>query len=158
MTINLRQFKEADHETLKALFEEFVEYHAQFDDSFKKIENHGDCFVDYVKSMKNDESKNCIVAELNGEVVGYCISTIEIKPPVYPQPAYGYIDNLCVSAFSQNLGIGTQLFEDAIERFKLKGIERIECMVALGNPKSAKFWRKMKFKPFMEQMYICISE
>jgi ribosomal protein S18 acetylase RimI-like enzyme len=158
MSTKLRKFEETDLETLKTLFEEFVEYHSQFDDSFRKIQNHGDCFVDYVMSMNNDESKNCIVAEMNGEVVGYCIYTIERKPPVYPQPVYGYIDNLCVSSLNQNMGIGTKLLEDAVERLRSEGIERIECMVAIGNPKSTKFWRKMKFKTFMEQMYISMTQ
>lgn len=150
----LRRYRTTDSEVVKGLFEEFVEYHSRIDSSFKKIDGHGDCFVDYVESFVNSNEKCCVVAIVNESVVGYCISIVERKPPVYPIPAFGYIDNLCVSIDFQKKGIGTLLLKDAVARFKSKGIERIECFVALGNPKSTRFWRKMNFVPFMEQMYL----
>lgn len=158
MKITLRQYRTIDSESVKRLFEEFVEYHSQIDSSFKKIDSHGECFIEYVESFKDLDEKYCVVAVVNELVVGYCVSTVEKKPPVYPTPTFGYIDNLCVSNDFQRKGIGTLLFKDAVARFKSKGIERTECAIAIGNPKSTRFWRKMNFVPFMEQMYLSIDK
>jgi ribosomal protein S18 acetylase RimI-like enzyme len=156
MNVILRQYRKTDSECIKRLFEEFVEYHSQIDSSFKKIDSHGECFVEYIESFEDLDNKYCVVAVVDDSVVGYCVSIAEKKPPVYPIPKFGYIDNLCVSNNFQKKGIGTLLFNDAVERFKLEGIKRIECFVALGNLKSTRFWRKMNFVPFMEQMYLSL--
>ena len=158
MNVILRQYRKTDSECIKRLFEEFVEYHSQIDSSFKKIDSHGECFVEYIESFESSKDKHCVVAVVDDSVVGYCASIVEKKPPVYRISTFGYIDNLCVSNNFQKKGIGTLLFNDAVERFKSKGINRIECFVALGNPKAIRFWRKMNFVPFMEQMYLSLDK
>lgn len=158
MKVKLRQYKPGDSESVKRLFEEFVEYHSKIDSSFEKIDSHGECFIEYVESFEGSNEKYCVVAIINESVVGYCVSSVERKPPVYPTPTFGYIDNLCVSSDFQKMGVGTLLFNDAVAKLKSKGINRIECFVALGNSKSTKFWRKMNFVPFMEQMYLSIEK
>ena len=140
------------------LYEEFVAYHSQFDASFLKIENHGEQFVTYADSFVGCSDKFCIVAEVDNLVVGYCLSMIEQKPPVYPNPQFGYIDNLSVSLKYQRRGIGAALFDDAVKRFKSLNIDRIECYVAMENPKSTAFWKKMNFRPFMAHMYLSLSD
>ncbi len=157
MKVLLRQYKKTDSEDVKKLYEEFVEYHTRIDSSFEKIDEHGDNFIDYIDFFESSNEKCCIVAVVSGSVVGYCVSIIERKPPVYPTPTFGYIDNLCVLKAFQKMGIGTLLLKDTITRFQSKGVERIECFAALGNPKSTRFWRKMGFTPFMEQMYLKIT-
>jgi ribosomal protein S18 acetylase RimI-like enzyme len=158
MQIKLRQYRSTDSDSVKKLFEDFVEYHSRIDSGFKKIDSHGECFIEYIESFKNSNKKYCIVAVVNELVVGYCVSIVERKPAVYLTPTFGYIDNLCVSNDFQKKGIGTLLLKDALERFKSEGITRTECSVALGNPKSTRFWRKMNFVPFMEQMYLSIDK
>lgn len=79
---------------------------------------------------------------------------IEEKPPVYPTPAFGYVDNLCIMESYQRQGIASKLVQHTKEWFVQKGITRMECFVATKNPTSTSFWRKMGFQPMMEQMYI----
>ncbi len=157
MTIELRLYEKSDGESVKKLFEEFVEYHSRIDSCFEKIEKHDECFIEYIESAEAADDQFCIVAVQDGEVAGYCRCAVEQKPPIYPKPSFGYIDNLCVSERHQRKGIGTLLVRDAVARFKAKGIERVECFYALGNPKSKAFWYKMDFKPFMEQMALAIE-
>jgi len=79
---------------------------------------------------------------------------LSTKPPIYPTPTFGYIDNICVLNKYQKNGIGSLLLEDAIKWFKKKDINRIECFAATANIKSTSFWSKMGFKVFMEQFYM----
>lgn len=158
MKVELRKYETSDSESVKRLFEEFVEYHSKIDSSFRKVDSHGECFVEYVESFEGSSEKVCVVAVVNESVVGYCVSAVERKPPIYPTRMVGCIDNLCVSNDFQKMGVGTLLLEDAVARFRSKGIKRVECFVALGNPKSTRFWRKMNFVPFMEHMYRAIDE
>ena len=154
----MRPYKKIDAPKMRQLYEEFVAYHSQFDPSFLKIENHGEQFVEYANSFLGCTDKFCIVAELETKVVGYCLSLIEQKPPVYPNPKFGYIDNLCVSSKFQRRGIGAALFDDAVKRFRSLDINRVECYVAMENPKSTAFWQKMHFKPFMAHMYLSLED
>ena len=152
----VRKYSNNDSESIKVLFSQFVNYHAKFDNSFAKVKGHEELFLEYIDSSVLDDSFNCSVAEIDTEIVGYCLSKIEEKPPVYPDPTYGYIDNLCTLEGYQRQGIGLLLVQDAIAWFKTRGVSRIECFAAIQNPKSTSFWRKIGFKAIMEQMYFQI--
>ena len=153
MNTIVRKYTSADSESIKELFSQFVKYHTKFDDSFVKVKGHENLFIDYIDSSITKESFNCAVAEIQKKVVGYCVSKIEEKPPLYPKPQYGYIDNLCTLEDYQRQGIGLYLVQDAIAWFKKMGVTRIECYAAIKNPKSTSFWRKVGFQPLMEQLY-----
>lgn len=157
MSIEIREYKESDAEDVKRLFSEFVCYHSDLDEIFAKTEGHNQMFTDYIRSNIGNEKFLCLVAESEGRIWGYCISKIDEKPPVYPEPEYGVIDNLCVDEKFQKKGTGTLLMEESVKWLKSKGVKRVECFVAVSNPKATNFWRKMGFTTFTEQMYLNID-
>lgn len=137
---------------MKALFTEFVAYHAILDDSFAKVKGSEELFGEYVRSLIGREDAAVFVALKDGAVIGHIIGIIQHKPPVYLHPAYGYIDNTAVQESVQRQGTGAALYHALRKWFAEHDIKRIELCAALANPKSTAFWRKMGLEPFMETL------
>lgn len=152
MKPRIRQYAIDDSEAVRDLYIEFVNYHAQLDPYFQKVEDHPDLFIKYLNENCHNEQYNIMVAEVEGQVIAYCVSSIDVKPPVYPDRKYGYIDNICVRDAFQNQGVGSQLLREIRSWFIEKGVRQMECFAAVSNPKSTTFWRKMGFQPLMEQL------
>lgn len=93
------------------------------------------------------EDDNCLVAEINGEVVGAVWSRIlsgEIK-------GFGYIDDhtpeLAISLYKKyrNKGIGTKLMENMIRLLKEKGYNQVSLSVQKDNY-AVKMYKKFGFE------------
>lgn len=154
MEIEIREYLKSDASEVKLIFAEFVDYHSKLDNCFCKIASHCDKFIEFIETGIEMNKDHVAVAKFNNEIVGYCISKIEHKPPIYPVPTFGYIDNIGVLSEQQNKGIGSMLLDDAVNWFMKNDIKRIECFAATSNIKSTSFWRKMGFNVFMEQLYL----
>lgn len=152
----IRKCAISDLDRIKPIFREFVAYHAGLESSFIKVENHEEFFAEFISGHLDSETNMVLVAIYRGELIGYCIGMIQEKPPVYPDPRYGYVDNLCVLEKHQRCGAGRLLFEEMMRWFASKGIHRIEIFAAIGNKKSTSFWGKMGFTPYLEEMYLKI--
>ncbi len=149
----VRRCETRDLAAVKDLFREFVEYHSAMDPSFVKVRGYGDLFVRYIEDNMNGENSLVLVAECGEAVVGYCLGQIMEKPPVYPEPRYGYIDNIAVREGYQRKGIGAMLVREMCRWFASRDLRRVEVFAAVKNPKSTSFWRKMGYAAFLEQMY-----
>ncbi len=150
----VRKCEALDLDGIKPVFREFVAFHAGIDSSFVKVEKHEELFTDFIRGYLDSETSMVLVAVRRDELIGYCIGMIQEKPPVYPEPRYGYVDNICVLEKHQRSGTGKLLFEEMMRWFKSRGTKRIEMFAALGNEKSTAFWRKMGFIPYLEEMYL----
>lgn len=153
-SIKIRKYKTSDAQSVKIIFKEFVKFHVKCDPSFRKLKNHDGFFIKYIDKNLKSNKAIMYVAELDYEVVGYCLGIIQEKPPVYKSPVYGYIDNIAVLEKYQNNGIGEKLFIKIKNWFKRKKINRIELFVVIKNDKSTNFWYKMGLKKSMEQLFI----
>lgn len=153
MNIEIRNYTKYDALHVRIIFAEFVEFHTKLDNCFRKTDSHSDQFIEYIETCITKNNDHVAVAVCDSNIVGYCISKIEHKPPIYPIPTYGFIDNIGVLSGYQKQGIGSLLLKDAMDWFKKNDIKRIECFAATSNSKSTSFWRKMGFKVYMEQLY-----
>jgi ribosomal protein S18 acetylase RimI-like enzyme len=152
MEYALRVCKKRDFRDLKEIYQECVEFHQKNGYSLKKLPDAPEIFLQYVGELMESEDAVVLVAAGDKGVMGYCISKVGEKPPVYADVNYGLIDSLAVAEEYQRKGVGEQLFLESVKWFKKKGLSRIELEVAVFNPKSVKFWKKMGFETFMNLM------
>ncbi|NLT68050.1 MAG: GNAT family N-acetyltransferase [Acidobacteria bacterium] len=108
--VTIRTCTESDIKAVQDLFAEFVRYHAEHESSFVKAPRHEMVFANYVRENMAKDTSRMLIAELEGQVVGYCLCQILEKSPLYERPVYGYIDNIAVQEGFQRGGIGTKLF------------------------------------------------
>jgi ribosomal protein S18 acetylase RimI-like enzyme len=59
---------------------------------------------------------------------------------------------MAVTKNYRNNGIGTQMFESAVQWMKKKDVKRIELRVASTNELSRAFWKKQGFEVFLLRM------
>lgn len=152
MEYALRVCQKRDFMYLKEIYLECVEFHQKNGYFLKKLPDAPEIFLQYVEELMESADALVLVAAGDKGVMGYCISKVGEKPPVYADVRYGLIDNLAVAEEYQRKGVGEQLFQESVNWFKEKGLSRIELEVAVFNPKSVNFWKKMGFKTFMNLM------
>lgn len=110
---------------------------ATFDTEEETLEDRQNWFDNH------NEKYPVIVAEMDGEVVGFsCLSPFKRKK-AYSQSAE---ISIYTSPESQGKGIGKTLMEEIIERAKQNGLRTIIAVITSGNEASVRLHKKFGFK------------
>lgn len=139
-----------DVDRVVELWGEHVDFHAQCDPRFLRVDGSEDGFAEHIRSHLGKTDYLLVVAEIDGEVVGFLNGQLLQYPPCFARREHGFIDNLAVSARWQRNGIGTALLEKAMAWFAAKGASTVEGKVLLSNSVAMGFWRKTRFQPYMQ--------
>jgi len=150
----VRDARVSDVDRIADLWEEFIEFHRVRDSWYETCEGARGSMEDWVREGLKDPRRVIMVAELDGEVVGYVLAELAIRPPVFKVREYGAITDTAVQAEHRRKGIGGQLVAEMTRRLVEIGAFRIEVSAAMCNEVSTRFWRKMGFKPTMERLFI----
>ncbi|MFG1691583.1 GNAT family N-acetyltransferase, partial [Gemmatimonadota bacterium] len=103
-----------------------------------------------LRSHLDDADHLLLVAEMDGEVVGFLNGELLEYPPCFEHRSHGFIDNMAVSPQWQRIGLGTALLEKGMAWFSAKGVPTVEGKVHLSNPLAMGFWQKTGFEPYMQ--------
>lgn len=139
--------------SISKLWQKFMDYNAQFDNSFRVKSKIVGRFARELQNRIDDPNYRLAVVELDGELVGYCLSYISKKPYFFKLGKFGFIGDLYVEEKNRRHGYGRLLVDDALEFFKRKRVEQIELLVANDNVNTVKFWEKMGYKTLLRWMY-----
>jgi ribosomal protein S18 acetylase RimI-like enzyme len=135
-----------------------MEFHASLDDYFTLIPEAGVHHEEYMTRLIKDEDTRVFVAEHDGQLLGYLVAGVNEYPPIYLHKNYGHIGAISVTASARRMGIGTKLLDAALDWFLAKGLQRVECGVAIENPVSQAFWKGREFRGFMEKHVLDLSK
>jgi ribosomal protein S18 acetylase RimI-like enzyme len=89
----------------------------------------------------------CAVAEIGGELAGYVTCTIDRTA------SRGTIANLAVSGRFQGHGLGTQLIEWAIARFRSEGLQQAKIETLATNEVGQHLYPKLGFQEVVRQVH-----
>lgn len=95
---------------------------------------------------------NIVVAERDGEIVGFVAGRIRALPPYFGSATVGAISEVFVSESHRSGGIGGRLLAFALEWFKAQQITRIELQVVAGNPDGIRFYKRLGWHEELLQM------
>ena len=155
--ITIRKAVGDDFDAIEELWKEFMDFHKAGDSHCTRSSDGLERFREFIAGHMTSDSVLLLVAEQNGDVVGYCIAKLAKYPPVYESRDYGAVSDLAVSAAHRRTGIGERLYLAAQAWFADRGIHRIEVGVALSNETSRAFWKKMGFSPYLTLAYRTIE-
>jgi GNAT superfamily N-acetyltransferase len=144
-----RDATQQDVDRVVELWAEHVDFHAQCDPRFLRTEGSEVGFAQHLRTKLAESDYLLLVAEIDGEVVGFLNGELSAYPPCFAHHAHGFIDNLAVSPQRQRAGVGTALLEKAMAWFSAKGVSTVEGRVLLANPVAMAFWQKTEFEPYM---------
>jgi len=139
--------------SISKLWQKFMEYNAQFDDSFRVKPKIVGPFARELQQRLDDPNYRLAVVEFDDELVGYCLSYISKKPYFFKLGKFGFIGDLYVLEAYRRNGFGRKLVDDANAFFKRKKVDQVELLVANDNVNTVKFWEKLGYKTLLQWMY-----
>ncbi len=148
MAAVIRKARRNDLVSIVKLWREMWDLHAELDPRLAAAPSERamrDVLTDHYES---DDS--CIlVADEGAGLVGYCLGVILENPPVEPDPRFGYVSDLAVTASARGHGLGAKLLDEAHAWFKAQGVTRAEVQVSSVNLKAASFWKRRGYSDFL---------
>lgn len=152
--VTLRDATPDDVPAVVELWKEFMDFHMARDPHFTRAADGAESWAKFLRANMADDASMVAVAEARGELVGYLLAKVAEMPPVFERKVCGQIFDLAVTKRFRRTEIGRRLFERAAEWFESRGIDRIELTVAVSNPVSTAFWRRLGFKRYTERLYL----
>jgi ribosomal protein S18 acetylase RimI-like enzyme len=136
---------------IETLWKEMMLFHSALDDDFSMIPEAEEIHREYMKGILQEGEKRVLVADDGGIVLGYIRMETCKKPPIYPNIEYVEIKAISVSTSARRKGIGRKLVEAVTTWCMNRNIMQVECGVAVNNPVSQAFWKRMGFRATIER-------
>jgi len=150
--VSIRDYRETDREALRTITEICfvgVSIDKNIEDRFGKI--GGKDWAWRKKRHIDADIEACpegiLVAEIDGQVVGYITSRIDQESKI------GWIPNLAVLPEHQGRGIGKQLMQAVLDRLRAEGMELAKIETLTQNPVGTTFYPKMGFEEVARQIH-----
>lgn len=145
MNINIRRSTKDDWQIVQKLNAEVYKNSEQFDQYLRP----DDCYTkesedDYKKSV-TDESKFCMIAEVDGQPAGYIFGGENNYP--YRSNKRGEIFHMGTSPAYRSHGIGSILVGEFKKWCKEKGLTHIATSAYFNDPKARNFYEKQGMTP-----------
>jgi len=150
--MKIREARREDVKPIASLNQQLNNYHLQFDDYYGLRPNSEDTTIKHIDDMVTSEDSIVLVAEDKGTVVGYLAGKIGKRPPVFEVDKRGEIWSGYVLEEHRGHGVGRELTERMLRRFKEGGIEYVELSVDSRNELGCKVWKSLGFETFQFKM------
>jgi GNAT superfamily N-acetyltransferase len=154
MPVTVRRAAEEDFEALEDLRRDFLEHHRQFHlESTNITDNPEEVFRSEIRENIEDKNKLALVAEEDGEVVGFLFASIESNLEIFKREYVGEIDKLLVRDDSRGRGIGEGMEEEAEKWFRRRDVDLVKTRIINGNSSAEKFWESKGFEDLISVKY-----
>ena len=104
-----------------------------------------------------DESSCILVAEVDGNVVGYLLGHVDEAQPIYQKRRHALISDLYVQSDHRRQGLATKLVEEAFAFFREKEVDHVRMNVLKANEAAHAFWEKQGAADFLERLWKPLS-
>jgi GNAT superfamily N-acetyltransferase len=146
----------ADAITIGALWQELVDFHRELDSAMPIANIRGaKHYTERIESQIQDRYSHVIVAEYEGELIGYVVGMIvDLLPDVFEAETNGFLADIYIKKDFRRSGIGQTLVNTLATWFKSKGIQRMEWYVAAQNNAGRAFWQEIGGRDVMIRMRV----
>lgn len=157
METAIRPAVDTDIPLILPLWCEMMDLHAALDSRFARAGDGDRRFGNYLGDLLSKDDTHLIVAETNETIVGYALGLERDLPRLFRETRYGSITDLAVRGDCRGHGVGTTLYNELCNRFRHRGIRRIELNLVPANRSAERFWSAKGFRPFMESRFLCLE-
>lgn len=113
-------------------------------------------YISAFEKIQADPNQELTVAEINGELVATFQLTF-IQYLNFQGGIRGQIEAVRTNSKYRGQGVGTKVFEYAINRAKMKGCHIVQLTTDKARPDAIRFYEKLGFKASHEGMKLSIS-
>ncbi len=150
----VRRMSPGDTDAVVELWKGTVAYHAGIDARLEVREGSEEEFRRFLtRIVSSREDVIILVAEVDGEVVGFLIGMVRERTPVFIRSIHGYITDIYVDPGFRRRGIGRRLVETAVEWFAARGLDHVRLQVAAANAAGIAFWKNLGFEDYFLELW-----
>jgi GNAT superfamily N-acetyltransferase len=102
----------------------------------------------------HNSASRVFVAEVGGELAGFCLLTISRNLPMFLPERYGYLSDLFVRPRARRRGLGRRMVENAMKWLGENNVHSVQLQYYQFNEGGGAFWRSMGFAPFYARMWL----
>ncbi len=148
--VTVRKARLEDVDEIARINKQLADMHAEMDEIYKKGAKVEEGFRKHVENLlSSKDDALVVVAEEDGNIIGYMIGVVESARPFLKIKKMGRISDACVGADHRKKGIGEKMFNFLLDWFREKGVEYITLSFDHRNEGARAFWRKMGFEEWM---------
>ncbi len=151
--VKIRKAREEELLKIGRLWGKFMAFNAEFNSSFRVKKKAPEIFSKEMIEKIQDSNCQLTVAEIDGELVGFCYSYISHKPKYFKLEKFGFVGDLYVEPQYRRRGVGRMLVLDTMEFFSRRKVRQIELLVAVKNTNTIEFWESLGFSHLLTWMY-----
>jgi GNAT superfamily N-acetyltransferase len=151
----IRPFEERDLPALLSLVRELQAHEVVLYDRMKPVEEMDVWYVDLLKKQCAEEDGTLLVAEEQGQVVGYAsILTNVIEDGTGDEVRYSYahVGDLVTALAQRGRGIGRLLLDECERRAKVAGRDELRITVLAENRRAHEIYRTFGFDDLLVDM------
>jgi ribosomal protein S18 acetylase RimI-like enzyme len=152
--IIIRPATETDVNQIGILWKKLADYHQIRDARLPKpAQNGAILYAQRIESQLDDPYHHVLVAEAQGQIVGYVLGMIaDYMADVFLPESTGFLADIFVDEAYRGAGVGKKLVSTLGLWFKSRGIGTMEWYVASENPAAQAFWQAVGGKELIIRM------
>ena len=146
------KIRDADEDDLKGvvkLWEMLGEHHRSHSEHFRLARDGRRKWERYLRERFDEMSTKLIVAEEDGELVGFMLCLMQPQEPVFAEKAIGLISDAYVKKDWRKKGVTREMLRVALRWFHKNKLKTVEISVAAANLEGRTAWAQLGFKPFV---------
>lgn len=145
--VHVRRAQARDMPAVTRLWRELVGFHeALGGQDFRLAPGAEAGWKRYLRAHLGKADKLLLVAERNGETVGFLVGSLELRPGIFMERRYGHISDAYVQEPHRGRGVGKALASEALRWFEEKRVVRVRLQTDARNTLGFEFWKKLGFE------------
>ncbi len=150
----IRSAQRKDADAIGLLWEKLVDYHQIIDAAMPRASRGGAThYARRIREQIDENFSHVIVAEHNGQIVGFVVGVIvDLTPEVFQPETNGFLADIYIEESYRSGGLGRRIVDALIAWFQSRGVLHMEWYVAAQNNAGRAFWQTIGGREVMIRM------
>lgn len=146
--VTIRNLTEDDIDGICELWQEFAAMREEMTESKVLNDDASDYFFGYATGLLQRRDALTLVAEEDGQLIGYLVAQKQRRPPIYHHTRVAYLSDAYVVEAARGKGVLSQFIADLKAWCTREGITAIDCQIFEGNKVAQEVYRKLGFSDY----------
>ena len=148
--IMIRDGRINDKNQVLEIWKELMGYSIQISSyDFDMVSEATKIWMEYFEKNVRSRNRKAIVAEQDGEIIGYLLGCIKKRPPIFKTSHNAHITDIAVLSFKRNKGVGKKLLKAFSDWARKKRMKYLTLDVLPENKIGINFYQKNGFKTIL---------